>query len=41
MNNIRIVNAKQAEAIDNSLNISLSAVTEKFAVWVLAVCCMK
>jgi len=41
MNNIRIVDAKQAEAIYHSLNISLSAVTEKFAVWVLAVCCVK
>jgi len=41
MNNIRIVNTQQAEAVDHSLNISYSAVTEKFAVWFLAVFCMK
>jgi len=41
MINNRIVNAQQAEAIDHSLNISYSAVTEKFAVWVLADFCIK
>lgn len=41
MYNIKIVDSKQVEAIYHSWNISSSALTEKYALGVLAVFCMK